>query len=135
MIHQLKTWPEQFRALKSGHKTFELRKNDRPFAAGDIVRLREWEPAAAEYTGAVLDRYVSHIMVNSAFGGLAEGYCILSLREVDDPCPKCDLTLSDDEHSSGGSLNGIRITACPSIPLGRIEFYDHKTNRLTGFYE
>jgi len=27
MEHELKTWPEFFRAIESGHKTFEVRKN------------------------------------------------------------------------------------------------------------
>ena len=32
MIHELKIYPEYFKAVISGEKTFEIRKNDRPFA-------------------------------------------------------------------------------------------------------
>ena len=48
--HELKVWPEFWPALASGEKTFELRKDDRGFRAGDILWLREWSKAAG-YTG------------------------------------------------------------------------------------
>lgn len=43
-IHHLKSWPEPFAALKSGTKTFEIRKDDRGFMVGDVLCLEEWEP-------------------------------------------------------------------------------------------
>ena len=39
-IIELKILPEYFEAVKSGKKTFELRKNDRDFCVGDILILR-----------------------------------------------------------------------------------------------
>ena len=44
MTHSLKTWPEYFKAVKSGDKTFEIRKDDRQFMVGDIIELLEYEP-------------------------------------------------------------------------------------------
>jgi hypothetical protein len=44
MIHELKTWPEYFRACRSGDKTFELRLNDRGFKVEDVLVLREFDP-------------------------------------------------------------------------------------------
>lgn len=49
--HDLKTWPQFYRAVIDGRKTFEVRKNDRGFAEGDTLVLREWKPDTKNYTG------------------------------------------------------------------------------------
>jgi hypothetical protein len=41
--HTLKTLPDFFQAVLSGTKTFEVRKDDRGFQAGDVVSLQEWQ--------------------------------------------------------------------------------------------
>ena len=43
MIHELKILPHFFREGISGRKTFELRKNDRPFRKGDLLALNEYD--------------------------------------------------------------------------------------------
>jgi hypothetical protein len=60
-VHDLKTWPEYFQAVRRGDKTFEIRKNDREYEVGDILRLREWEPRKEDYTGEMIYAYVSYI--------------------------------------------------------------------------
>jgi hypothetical protein len=52
MKHELKIWPQFYKPVSEGRKTFEIRKNDRGFQAGDWVSLNEWEPSAGCYTGA-----------------------------------------------------------------------------------
>ena len=47
MIHELKCIPEYFEAVTSGDKTFEVRKNDRPFAASDFIALNEYSEIQA----------------------------------------------------------------------------------------
>lgn len=42
--HELKTWPEPFAAMVDGRKAFEIRRDDRNFAVGDALLLREYEP-------------------------------------------------------------------------------------------
>lgn len=37
MIHTLKILPQFYRAVLEERKTFEVRKNDRPFTVGDFV--------------------------------------------------------------------------------------------------
>lgn len=46
MTHTLKIHPEFFLAIWDGSKTYELRgEEDRSFAVGDRIILREWDPA------------------------------------------------------------------------------------------
>jgi hypothetical protein len=65
--HELKTWPEFFQALASGRKTFEVRKNDRGYAIGDCLLLREWNQHTETYS--VMRRVtVSYILHGPGFG-------------------------------------------------------------------
>ncbi|EED1975124.1 DUF3850 domain-containing protein, partial [Listeria monocytogenes] len=41
-IHDLKILPIYFAEVVAKRKTFEIRKNDRDFCVGDMVRLKEW---------------------------------------------------------------------------------------------
>lgn len=43
MHHELKIEPPYFQAVIDGRKTFEIRKNDRGYNAGDTVLLREYD--------------------------------------------------------------------------------------------
>ena len=43
-VHILKCWPESFRAVVAGTKTYEVRKDDRGYMVGDYLRLDEYEP-------------------------------------------------------------------------------------------
>jgi len=78
MIHELKTWPGYFEEVFMGHKTFELRKDDRGFKVGDQVILKEWDNHLEVYTGKQIARGISYILKGGVFG-LEEGYVILSL--------------------------------------------------------
>ena len=50
-IHELKTNPGSFHAILTGTKTFEVRRYDRDFQNGDLLRLREIEEMTHDYTG------------------------------------------------------------------------------------
>jgi ASC-1-like (ASCH) protein len=80
MTHGLKTWPEHFQKVKSGEKTFEIRKNDRDFKVGDDIILFEFDPIAEQYTQSFeLFKTVTHIL-HGPFPGLDDGYCIMSIQ-------------------------------------------------------
>lgn len=49
--HELRCWPPWFQDIFDRKKTAELRDDDRAFAVGDTLRLKEWEPATQGYTG------------------------------------------------------------------------------------
>ncbi|WP_068786643.1 DUF3850 domain-containing protein [Paenibacillus phocaensis] len=65
-VHELKTWPEYFRAVVSPtvrkRKTVEIRKDDRGFEVGDTLRLLEFDPEKSEYTGWEAVVTVSHCL-------------------------------------------------------------------------
>ena len=105
-IHELKTWPNMFEALSSGDKKCEVRKNDRGFSVGDVLKLMEFRPCPdcngssrvwdngdmtscrcasphGTYTGEVLWMTVTHILDGSQWG-LRDGYVVMSVEEVDE---------------------------------------------------
>lgn len=77
-IHELKTWPEYYSAIVDRTKTFEVRKADRSFQVGHILRLQEFDPKMNAYTGAEVYRRVSYILQGGAFG-VELGYCVMGL--------------------------------------------------------
>ena len=77
--HELKCWPGPFGALLDGTKTFEYRKNDRDFRAGDILLLREWDPKRRKYMRRKACYSVTYILHGGRFE-LPEGFCIMSVR-------------------------------------------------------
>lgn len=85
--HELKIWPSQFEAVVAGTKTFEWRKNDRDYAVGDTLVLREWDPAiftpaGGDWTGYT-GRELKVVVTYKAEGvfGIPEGYCVLSIAK------------------------------------------------------
>ena len=60
MIHELKILPEYFNAIISGEKTFEVRKNDRPFHKGDLLALNEF--TGQYWTGNSCIVYIDYIL-------------------------------------------------------------------------
>jgi hypothetical protein len=76
--HELKTWPGPFQDVLEGRKTVELRRDDRGFAVGDWLILREWDPESATYSGRQVVRGISHVVCGPRWG-LVEGYVALSL--------------------------------------------------------
>ena len=80
--HDLKCWPEPFSALAAGVKTFEYRRNDRNFRAGDILKLRDWDPnTRPHHSGSVMEFEVTYIAYGPDFE-IPKNYCVMSLTRV-----------------------------------------------------
>ena len=77
--HELKCWPQYFQPTMSGEKRFEIRYNDRDYAVGDKLWLREYEPLAKEYTGRELVIEVMYIL-KVFLPGLDPNFIIMSTR-------------------------------------------------------
>lgn len=80
-IHNLKIQKEFFEDVKSGEKSFELRKDDRNYRLGDVINLTEVDATSAEETGRTA--LVEIIYKLDKFDGLYPGYCILGVRTID----------------------------------------------------
>lgn len=106
MTHELKIWPKYFEAVTHGSKTVELRReDDRQFAVGDVLVLREWDvrrlPESVQrfwagtlhlaeearalfeeqgYTGRSCRVEVTHVLRDPEGGWLQPGVVALSIR-------------------------------------------------------
>lgn len=76
--HELKTTAPHFEHVRSGAKRAEIRKDDRGFAIGDVLVLKEYDAASCSFSGREVEVRVTHVL--SGFEGLAAGYVALSFE-------------------------------------------------------
>lgn len=74
----LKSWPEHFAPLLVGRKRAELRLNDRAFAEGDWLVLREYDPETERYSGRWAAALATHVLTDARMG-LQPGYAMVSI--------------------------------------------------------
>lgn len=79
-VHDVKLGATFFDDVKTGRKTFELRKNDRGYKEGDIIVLHEYKDGTT--TGRTITKKIVYMLED--FTGLEDGYCILGLGEVEE---------------------------------------------------
>jgi len=77
-VHAVKCWPQYFAAIKSGAKTFDVRKDDRGYQVGDTLRLNEYNILTHEL-GEILDKEITYILRDD-FEGVRYGYVVLALK-------------------------------------------------------
>lgn len=77
--HELKIMPEYFEAIERGEKNFEVRFNDRNFAKGDILLLREHDGNC--YTGRHIITEVTYLLDNPTY--CKEGYVIMAIKKLE----------------------------------------------------
>lgn len=77
--HELKCWPMFFDCVANGSKTFEVRRDDRDFKAGDTLILREFDGKKAGYTGRMVRRLVTFVLPGGEFG-IDPEFCVMSLQ-------------------------------------------------------
>jgi len=92
-VHELKCWPEIFTPIEDGSKPFDIRRTDRPFAVGDLIRFREWEPRTETYTGRECARRITFVFSGAGsvgtiepLKGLAQGFAVLGLKKHYQAC-------------------------------------------------
>ena len=80
MIHELKILPHFFTDVISGKKTFEIRKNDRPFEKGDLLALNEYDADRKCYTGNSCLVYIDYILEDAEY--VKNGMAVMAIK----PC-------------------------------------------------
>lgn len=88
--HRLKTWPDHFAAVWDGTKTFELRRDDRGFAVGDVLKLEEWDPATRDHTDRYVRAQVTYVLAGrdpetetTGMPALPSGLVVMSIKVVE----------------------------------------------------
>lgn len=87
MTHEIKIIEHYANAVVSGDKTFEVRKNDRGYQKGDIVRFTvingRMGMAPQILDGHYLNGKEYEITyVLAGFEGLKEGWCVFGIRPL-----------------------------------------------------
>jgi hypothetical protein len=129
--HVLKADPDSFEEVYAGRKTFEIRIDDRKYAVGDALFLRETKYSGAEmclnhaklleYTGREIARTVSHVMRGPIFG-LHAGWVIMSLT-----VGRQDRRIELAEKKSRGELADAELTEFECL---QAEYFDRLDREL-----
>lgn len=92
-VHDVKLGATFFDDVKTGRKTFELRKNDRGYKEGDTIVLHEYKDGTT--TGRTITKKIVYMLED--FTGLEDGYCILGLGEVEETLREAAAGAGQDE--------------------------------------
>ena len=79
MLHEVKIIPKYLNKIIKGKKSYEVRKNDRDYIAGDCIALNEYD--RGEYTGRFVLAHI--ISVEEYPQCLAPDYIILQLEPLE----------------------------------------------------
>lgn len=85
--HTLKTIDIYYDAVVAGEKTFEVRRNDRAFQAGDTLVLERIDDKG-RYTSPFPSRHtakfrITYLLQGGQFG-IEPGFCVLGLAKMND---------------------------------------------------
>lgn len=84
----LKTWPKYWYAIEDGSKTFEIRRNDRPYAVGVVLLLQLWDPSTEDFiydeTGhpKTLARRVTYLLPGLYQFGLSSDFVVMAIDTI-----------------------------------------------------
>ena len=116
MIHTLKCWLDEFVAIKSGRKRFEIRReDDRHFDVGDTIVLRAWAPVIEKYDPSQVPLRIKVIhLTRGPNWGIPEGMVVMSIARISTSAEASDFR----DVASMSQMSRVRVTGrCP--PLGR----------------
>jgi hypothetical protein len=89
-VHELRCWPDYFAPIKSGVKTFDVRRTrDRDFQLGDTICFREWDDRTKKYSGDELHARIIYILEGVGHGaieplaGIMPGFAVLGIELIE----------------------------------------------------
>lgn len=78
-VHELKIKKNYCNDILENNKSFEIRKNDRGFQAGDVLHLKVVDEVTGDYTGFEIFVEVKYIHYGL---GLEEDYVCMAIKRV-----------------------------------------------------
>lgn len=86
-LHELKIKCEYLKEVQEGRKTFELRKNDRDYQVGDLIKFNciDGDKCITAYYNAIEEDTlyrITYVLKNAEEYGLDFEYCILGIKKV-----------------------------------------------------
>ena len=86
-LHELKIKHEYLVEVVMGRKTFELRKNDRDYQVGDLIRFDIKESIFDSPRDIYIDKdtlyKITYVLKDVPQYGLDKDYCILAIKKVE----------------------------------------------------
>jgi hypothetical protein len=79
-VHVLKTVCPYFGTVDVGAKTFEVRKNDRNFKAGDIMILAEYDADTKTFSGKEIKTIITYVLDDENY--CKDGYVIIGFSKL-----------------------------------------------------
>ena len=85
--HTVKCWPEYYDAIERGEKPFDVRRDDRDYQRGDILRLQKYkigygyftDPKGGRFSTQEIRREITYVLTGGQFG-IEPGYVVLGLK-------------------------------------------------------
>ena len=86
-LHELKIKHEYLVEVVMGRKTFELRKNDRDYQVGDLIRFDIEESIFDSTRDIYIDKdtlyKITYVLKDVPQYGLDKDYCILAIKRLE----------------------------------------------------
>lgn len=89
-LHELKILHKYLVEVDLGKKTFELRKNDRDYQVGDLIRFIDIQKDYSTYKNQIepnIDENtlyrITYVLKDVEKYGLDKDYCILAIKKLD----------------------------------------------------
>ena len=101
-VHFVKSWSMFYEDILSGQRTSDIRLNDRRYAVGDYMQLREYDPVKGSYTGREQTVLITYLQQNKSNPcaisreALKEGYVVLSIQVAEIEQPQVQVKLERD---------------------------------------